>query len=171
VRVLQKLVETKLPSVQAVFQDHHIDVRLIAMEWFMCSFLNVFPLETTTRVWDVMLYERSSLPIFRVALGLFKLLQPELEKIFRVDDNGNFDEVCKPGVQNVLQYITNSAKVQFDIESLFKASFSGKCNVSKKEIEKWRKLCKAELQIEIEDIQNRREKYKNDEQTLNRTKE
>ena len=172
VRVLQKLIETKLPSVQAVFQDHHIDVRLIAMEWFMCSFLNIFPLETTTRVWDVMLYERSSLPIFRVALGLFKLLQPELEEIFRVDDNRDIDEVSEPGSQNVLQYIADSAKVQFDVEILFKASFSGKCNVSKKEIEKWRKLCKAELQIEIEEIQSRREIYrKKHEQTLNKAKE
>ena len=171
VRVLQKLIETKLPSVQALFEDHHIDVRLIAMEWFMCSFLNVFPLETATRVWDVMLFERSSLPIFRVALGLFKLLQPELEKIFRVDDSGDLDETSRPGAQNMLQYISNTAKIQFDVERLFKASFSGKCNVSNKEIEKWRRLCKVELQIEIDDIQSRREKYKQEEQSLNREKE
>ena len=171
VRVLQKLIETKLPSVQAVFQDHHIDVRLIAMEWFMCSFLNVFPLETTTRVWDVMLYERSSLPIFRVALGLFKLLQPELEKIFRVDDNGILMKFVDRVLRTCYNTLPTVQRSSLTSRVLFKASFSGKCNVSKKEIEKWRKLCKAELQIEIEDIQNRREKYKNDEQTLNRTKE
>ena len=41
VRVLLRLVQAKLPKVQMILEENRIDLRLITMEWFLCSFLNV----------------------------------------------------------------------------------------------------------------------------------
>ena len=62
-------------------------------------------------------------------------------------------------MQNIFQYLQSTGKMQFDVEELFKVSLSSKCNVTSKEIEKLRKLCRTELQQEMDAIKIRRKKY------------
>ena len=159
VRVLLRLVQAKLPKVQMILEENRIDLRLITMEWFLCIFLNTLPMETTARIWDVMLYEGSSIIIFRIALGIFKILEPQLEKIYISNDKNEDSHDNNNNVLNVSQYIKNSGKMQFNVEELFKIALNGKCKVTEKEIEKLRKTCRVELQKEIDDIDNRRKKY------------
>jgi hypothetical protein len=63
------LVSTKLPTVT-----------LALTPWFMSLFLNTLPIESALRVWDILFYEGSK-SIFRVALALFKLGEPEIRAI------------------------------------------------------------------------------------------
>lgn len=49
--------------------------------WFMSLFIGVLPIETTLRIWDIIFYEDSK-TIFQICLGIFKMLDPELRKIY-----------------------------------------------------------------------------------------
>jgi hypothetical protein len=60
----------KLPAVYAAFEDERCDIRVLTLEWFMCAYVNVLPMETAMRVWDIMFLERSNLVLFQVALAL-----------------------------------------------------------------------------------------------------
>ena len=51
-RILINLIRLKLPDVFALFKENGIDVRVITLQWFMCSFVNTLPTETAFRVWD-----------------------------------------------------------------------------------------------------------------------
>ena len=116
-------------------------------------------METTARIWDVLLYERTSRIIFRVALGLLKILQPSLEATYNTKNEDSDEGSDFGNMQNIFQYLQSTGKMQFDVEELFKVSLSSKCNVTSKEIEKLRKLCRAELQQEMDAINVRRKKY------------
>ena len=55
-------------------------VSLATTSWFMSIFVGTLPIETTLRVWDVLFYEGSK-TLFRVALALFKLAEPQIAKL------------------------------------------------------------------------------------------
>ena len=116
-------------------------------------------METTARIWDVLLYERTSRIIFCVALGLLKMLQPNLEATYNTKNEDSDEGSDSSNMQNIFQYLQSTGKMQFDVEELFKVSLSSKCNVTSKEIEKLRKLCRTELQQEMDAIKIRRKKY------------
>lgn len=61
--------------------------------WFMSLFIGVLPIETTLRVWDIIFYENSK-TIFQISLGIFKMLDPELKKLYNkahMSSNGVLD--------------------------------------------------------------------------------
>lgn len=49
--------------------------------WFMSLFIGVLPIETTLRIWDIIFYEDSK-TIFQICLGIFKMLDPDLRKVY-----------------------------------------------------------------------------------------
>jgi hypothetical protein len=48
--------------------------------WFMSCFIGSLPIESTLRVWDVFFYEGSK-TLFRIALAVFKLGEPEIRAV------------------------------------------------------------------------------------------
>lgn len=42
----------------------------MALQWFLCIFVNSLPLESCFRVWDVHFFERCPLVLFRTGLAL-----------------------------------------------------------------------------------------------------
>lgn len=52
-------------------------VSLATTPWFMSCFVSTLPPETVARVWDVLFYEGSK-TLFRVALGVFRLAEPQM---------------------------------------------------------------------------------------------
>lgn len=40
-KVFIHIVRTKLPGVYEAFQEERCDLRVLTMEWFMCSYINV----------------------------------------------------------------------------------------------------------------------------------
>ncbi|KAI0393000.1 RabGAP/TBC [Xylariaceae sp. FL0594] len=55
-------------------------ITLCMTAWFMSCFIGTLPIESTLRVWDVFFYEGSK-TLFRVALTIFKLGEPEIRKV------------------------------------------------------------------------------------------
>ncbi|KAK0726454.1 hypothetical protein B0T21DRAFT_385701 [Apiosordaria backusii] len=55
-------------------------ITLCMTAWFMSCFIGTLPIETVLRVWDVFFYEGSR-TLFRVALTIFKLGEPEIKAV------------------------------------------------------------------------------------------
>lgn len=98
VNVLMMLIKDYLPKVWASINDTdlinnglgshaHPDskyqrqptVALSCTSWFMSLFVGVLPIEVVLRVWDAFLYEGPR-ALFRYALAIFKLGEPEIRK-------------------------------------------------------------------------------------------
>jgi len=89
--VLSKLVETELPVIHNHFERLGVSSSIFAITWFMCLFINVFPLELSLRFLDCFFYEGSK-ALFRVSLGLLKLHQ---EQILKTRDTFECLAFCK----------------------------------------------------------------------------
>ncbi|KAF2280201.1 uncharacterized protein EI97DRAFT_429958 [Westerdykella ornata] len=98
VNVLMMLIKDYLPKVWASINDTDIinnglgshahpeskfqrqpTVALSCTSWFMSLFVGVLPIEVVLRVWDAFLYEGPR-ALFRYALAIFKLGEPEIRK-------------------------------------------------------------------------------------------
>ncbi|USP73828.1 GTPase-activating protein MSB4 [Curvularia clavata] len=98
VNVLMMLIKDYLPKVWASINDTDLintgagsfahpnskfqrqpTVALSCTSWFMSIFVGVLPIETVLRVWDAFLYEGPR-ALYRYALAIFKLGEPELRK-------------------------------------------------------------------------------------------
>jgi len=55
-------------------------ISLATTAWFMSCFVSTLPVETCCRVWDSLFYEGSK-TLFRVALGIFRLGEPEIRRM------------------------------------------------------------------------------------------
>ncbi|KAK4170081.1 putative GTPase-activating protein [Cladorrhinum sp. PSN259] len=55
-------------------------ITLCMTAWFMSCFIGTLPIESVLRVWDVFFYEGSR-TLFRVALTIFKLGEPEIKAV------------------------------------------------------------------------------------------
>ncbi|KAI1275313.1 RabGAP/TBC [Xylaria sp. FL0933] len=55
-------------------------ITLCMTAWFMSCFIGTLPIESTLRVWDIFFYEGSK-TLFRIALTIFKLGEPEIKKV------------------------------------------------------------------------------------------
>jgi hypothetical protein len=103
VNVLMMLIKDYLPKVWASINDTDLinsgvgsnahpnskfqrqpTVALSCTSWFMSIFVGVLPIETVLRVWDAFLFEGPR-ALYRYALGIFKLGEPEIRKFRPVD--------------------------------------------------------------------------------------
>jgi hypothetical protein len=103
VNVLMMLIKDYLPKVWVSINDTdlinsgagsnaHPDskfqrqptVALSCTSWFMSIFVGVLPIETVLRVWDCFLYEGPR-ALYRYALAIFKLGEPEIRKFRPID--------------------------------------------------------------------------------------
>ncbi|RKF73460.1 TBC1 domain family member 2B [Golovinomyces cichoracearum] len=55
-------------------------ITLCTTAWFMSCFIGTLPIETTLRVWDSFFYEGSK-TLFRIALTIFKLGEPQIRAV------------------------------------------------------------------------------------------
>ena len=103
VNVLMMLIKDYLPKVWASINDTDLinsgvgsnahpnskfqrqpTVALSCTSWFMSIFVGVLPIETVLRVWDSFLYEGPR-ALYRYALAIFKLSEPEIRKYKPID--------------------------------------------------------------------------------------
>lgn len=90
--VLMLCVKDSLPKLWSKigvnFEGQHYNnvltslppITLCTAAWLMSGFIGILPTETTLRVWDILFLEGSQ-TFFRVALTLFKLAEPTIEKL------------------------------------------------------------------------------------------
>jgi hypothetical protein len=78
--VLAHLIKTTLPRLHVLLQSFEMQLPLVAVEWFMCVFVNTLRPEVAFRVWDIFLNEGAK-TLFRVALALLKRHEPALLQV------------------------------------------------------------------------------------------
>jgi len=90
-RVLDGVLQEKLPGVWRHLEDREINLETVVYNWLLCLYVNTLPLEATLRVWDVLFNEGPKI-LIRVAVGLFFLHKQEL---LMVDDDADVFMVLK----------------------------------------------------------------------------
>eukprot|EP00300_Choanocystis_sp_HF-7_P012221 c17797_g1_i1.p1 GENE.c17797_g1_i1~~c17797_g1_i1.p1 ORF type:complete len:474 (+),score=124.34 c17797_g1_i1:861-2282(+) len=73
-RVLSSLMAQCVPKVFAHFQRLQIDIGLVALQWFLCVFVDALPPDCLFRVWDLVFCE-GVIALFRTTIAICKLLQ------------------------------------------------------------------------------------------------
>lgn len=75
--VLAYLIKTTLPKLHVLLQSFEMQLPVVAVEWFMCLFVNTLRPEVAFRVWDIFLNEGAK-TLFRIAMALLKRHEPRL---------------------------------------------------------------------------------------------
>lgn len=75
--VLAYLIKTTMPKLHKLLQSFEMQLPLVAVEWFMCLFVNTLRPEVAFRVWDIFLNEGAK-TLFRIAMSLLKRHEPQL---------------------------------------------------------------------------------------------
>lgn len=89
--ILRELVASELPRIHAHLTNLHLPVDLFAIRWFLCLFVNAFPLPLSTRFLDCFLYEGRK-TLFRTSLALLKLHE---RNILNLRDMGEAFVYCR----------------------------------------------------------------------------
>jgi len=103
-KLLDTLVAQYLPGLHAHLADKGIDIAPIAMNWFLCLFVNTLPREQGHRFMDCLLHEGPKV-LFRAALGILRAREAELMSIDGVADaflllRSPFGSEGRPGSPN-----------------------------------------------------------------------
>ncbi|KAL7423526.1 hypothetical protein Q5752_001106 [Cryptotrichosporon argae] len=83
--VLAELVAEHVPKVARALAALGVDLASVTFGWFLSLFTDCLPVETLFRVWDVLFVEGHD-TIFRVALAVLKMNEPELCAASSVSD-------------------------------------------------------------------------------------
>lgn len=79
--VFNKLFKEMLPQLSTHLTTVHVEVEAITFDWFLSCFTDTLPPDVLFRVWDVFLCVEGEVYLFRLALALFKIYEPELMKL------------------------------------------------------------------------------------------
>ncbi|XP_037091699.1 small G protein signaling modulator 3 homolog [Pollicipes pollicipes] len=107
-RVLSALIATYLPDLNALLEQHDIELSLITLNWFLTVFASVLHVRILLRVWDLFFYH-GAIVIFQVALGMLRMRESELCKLDNSAD-----------IFNALSDIPGTID---DVEALLEVSF------------------------------------------------
>eukprot|EP01112_Ceratiomyxa_fruticulosa_P008355 TRINITY_DN2165_c0_g1_i3.p1 TRINITY_DN2165_c0_g1~~TRINITY_DN2165_c0_g1_i3.p1 ORF type:complete len:527 (+),score=133.99 TRINITY_DN2165_c0_g1_i3:443-2023(+) len=107
-KVLDVLIEERLPKLHAHFIAHHMELSCFTTAWLLRLFVDVFPIETTLRIWDCFLNEGSKI-LFRVALAFLKLNEEGIRSITQAGD--------------LLMFLNQESKRFYDADKLIKTSY------------------------------------------------
>ncbi|VDK37696.1 unnamed protein product [Taenia asiatica] len=106
-RVLCQLISVFLPRIDAILQQHDVDLPLITLGWFLTLFSGVLSMQIMLRVWDLLFYEGSTV-LFRIALAILKIKEAAL--ISATNTASFFNEISNaPGsIKDVVELITTA---------------------------------------------------------------
>ncbi|KAG2388474.1 hypothetical protein C9374_000638 [Naegleria lovaniensis] len=131
--VLQKLCLDRIPKLaqHLLAQDPNFFI-LLSPNWFLCIFLNTFPIETSLRIWDCFLHENYKI-LYRIAIAYLSLIEKDLMK------SNDFQAIYTATKDHALK--------MFDCRHLIKKSF-GIRNFSKKKILEYREMYRNQQKTE-----------------------
>mmetsp|Transcript_709 Transcript_709/g.2188 ORF Transcript_709/g.2188 Transcript_709/m.2188 type:complete len:1367 (-) Transcript_709:3815-7915(-) len=121
--VLTRLVEQKLPKLAQHFEEHNINLFVVALRWFLQGFVGVLPTRASLRVLDLILLNIND-TLFRIALSMLKIFEPQMLQVH--DD-------CE-----LLQMVQNLPSYMFDSDQLIQLAFDKTLHVKLQVIEKLR---------------------------------
>jgi len=128
--VLEKLCLDRIPKLTKYMTalDSNFFI-LFATSWFLCLYLNAFPVETSLRIWDCFIHEKYKI-LYRIGVAYLSLIEKDIYK-------------APHDFHKVFEIVKETSLKMFDCRHLIKKSFSIR-NFSKKKILEYRELYKAE---------------------------
>lgn len=76
--ICNALLQQFCPHIMRHADSLQVNISLLASQWLLTAFVNVLPIDTAMRIWDVMLFENSACILFRVLLAIVEGQQQEL---------------------------------------------------------------------------------------------
>eukprot|EP01103_Thecamoeba_quadrilineata_P019763 TRINITY_DN815_c0_g1_i2.p1 TRINITY_DN815_c0_g1~~TRINITY_DN815_c0_g1_i2.p1 ORF type:complete len:193 (+),score=25.90 TRINITY_DN815_c0_g1_i2:555-1133(+) len=129
--VFRYLISKKFPKVEAHMTKSSLDSSLVTRSWFLCLYVDITPIETTLRIWDLLFIEGSKI-LFRIGLAFIKLNQTH---IISIEDDGI----------SLFQAIKEIPKSTYNRDQLIKVACDRIGSLSQKTIEKRRRILTAQL--------------------------
>lgn len=108
--VLSVCLRSKCPKVSQIFASEGIDLTSICSEWFLTWFAKSLPAITVLRVWDALFFEGFKV-LFRVALGLFRMVEADILKT--------------PSFEEIMGNVKTWSRKLIQHNELLKVSFQG----------------------------------------------
>ncbi len=66
-KVFRHLVSSEFPAASRHLEEAGADVsQCVFVQWFLCLFVNLLPLEACLRVWDLLMFRKSTSVLFQV---------------------------------------------------------------------------------------------------------
>eukprot|EP00808_Paulinella_micropora_P020633 g48.t1 len=75
--VFANLVQEKLNKIHTKFEDLHVPLGPLTVNWFLCCFVNVLPINLVFRIWDCMFLDGIK-ALLRASLTLLKVNEPRI---------------------------------------------------------------------------------------------
>ncbi|KAK2197337.1 bifunctional Rab-GTPase-TBC domain/Rab-GTPase-TBC domain superfamily [Babesia duncani] len=100
VRVLDLILERRLPKLYRHLKENAIDLMSLCAEWFLCLFSISLPIPTVLRVWDALFNEGEKV-LFRVAFSLFKIHE---QRLLQLDSDRDLLSACKSMPKGLVQH-------------------------------------------------------------------
>lgn len=146
--VLDELIKERLPKLHAHLHKFGVETTAFASGWFMRLFIEVFPIETSMRVLDLVFSEGTKI-LFRVAMSYLKLHDTALEQRLHMGE--------------VLHYLNHSTRRLYDHSILFKQCFSF-YNLKIKQITEYREKFTDIVDAESKEMERRRRELRKREE-------
>eukprot|EP01063_Lacrimia_lanifica_P036701 TRINITY_DN735_c0_g1_i3.p1 TRINITY_DN735_c0_g1~~TRINITY_DN735_c0_g1_i3.p1 ORF type:complete len:565 (+),score=264.85 TRINITY_DN735_c0_g1_i3:110-1804(+) len=142
--VLKKLVVEKLPGVVEKLEEVNLNLEALVVKWFLCIFVDSFPLQTTLVLWDF--YFIHGIPfIFSACLAFLAQLR---EKFLATDDLGL-----------LMMMVRKEASLIIDPLPLVRAAMKDYA-LTGEELARLRGVCKEECDREKAETERRREEMR-----------
>ncbi len=84
--MFEYLVSAQNPGLIQRITEYGFSLRVFTLPWFICNFVNIVPMETAMRIWDIMMLEGDKARI-RIALAMIALGEKVL---LQADNTGTF---------------------------------------------------------------------------------
>jgi hypothetical protein len=140
--VFEIVLAKKCPKVYQIIQKHDVQVKSVCTEWFVTWFAKALPSHTVLRVWDTLFFEGFKV-LFRVALGIFKRVEPEVRQ-------------CD-SFEAIMERAKKWARCMVEHNELLKASFRGIPSFRRADLTQARDATLARLEAEDEQRHRQRE--------------
>ncbi|KAG2372674.1 hypothetical protein C9374_013682 [Naegleria lovaniensis] len=147
-RALDELIKNRLPKMHAHFQKLKLDCTAFSSGWFMRVFVDIFPIETTMRILDLVFAEGNKI-LFRTVLSYLKIYESHL---LEMDNMGD-----------VLHFINSDPCTMYDHIKLTKNMFLF-YRLTRQVCLSLRTKYKELIEKEDEELENRRRMLKNNSQ-------
>uniref|UniRef100_A0A915K2K3 Rab-GAP TBC domain-containing protein n=1 Tax=Romanomermis culicivorax TaxID=13658 RepID=A0A915K2K3_ROMCU len=142
-RVLRDFVVDKMPKVSSHLKALEVDLSLFTFNWFLTIFVDSFVHSTYLNIWDSFLYEGNKV-LFRFALAILKINENEII-------------ACKSS-SALHSCLSNLGENSINFEKLSQVAFKDMNPFPSKQIESKRAHHLIQLKVEIDNMNNQRER-------------
>jgi hypothetical protein len=134
VQIICHYLRKRLPKIYQKIHSFDIDLCSICIPWLMCVYVEILPLETTMRIWDIVIAEGNHTVLFRIALLIFYLHQDLILSCTTMSD--------------LLVLLTSIPSKLIDVDNIINIAHQPICFLTKGQIDKNRKRFKKQIEKE-----------------------